>query len=58
LFKNITVEDVQWLAGWLSRLSDKQISDAFRAANYSEEDVQLLTNAVKARIGELVNVKG
>lgn len=54
LFKNITVEDAKWIGGWLSRLSDKQISDAFRAANYSAADVDLLTKAVRSRIQQLV----
>ncbi len=35
LFEDITVENARWLSGLLSQLSDKQISDAFRAANYS-----------------------
>ena len=42
-----------WLADLLLQLSDKQISDAFRAANYSNEDVNLLTTAVKNRIAAL-----
>jgi len=37
----------------LSRLSDEQIADAFRAANYSAEEIQMLTGAVRARINEL-----
>ncbi|HYG12151.1 MAG TPA: hypothetical protein VD835_19545 [Pyrinomonadaceae bacterium] len=56
IFEDITVGDVQWIAGLLSRLSDKQISDAFRAANYNQEEVTLLTSAVRARISELVNL--
>jgi hypothetical protein len=56
LFKNITVEEVRWIGKLLSRLNEKQISDAFRAANYSEEEVQTLTQAVKARISQLTNV--
>ncbi|HYY57757.1 MAG TPA: hypothetical protein VE842_10525 [Pyrinomonadaceae bacterium] len=58
LFSNITVEQTKWIGGWLSRLSDKQIGDAFRAANYAPEEVQLLTGAVRARINQLVNVQG
>jgi hypothetical protein len=53
LFKNITVEQTKWIASWLSRLSDEQISDAFRAANYSPEDVAVLSHAVRARINQL-----
>jgi hypothetical protein len=58
LFSNITIEQAKWIGGLLSRLSDKQISDAFRAANYSDEDVQLLTGAVRDKINQLVNLPG
>ena len=50
LFDDITVQDAKWLASWLTRLSDEQIKDAFRAANYSTEDVEQLARAVRARI--------
>jgi hypothetical protein len=55
-FEDISVGDVQWIAGHLSRLSDQQLSDAFRAANYNAEEVTLLTSAVRARINELVKL--
>jgi hypothetical protein len=51
--KGIKVENARWLADLLLQLSDKQIADAFRAANYSAEDVALLTTAVKERIAQL-----
>jgi hypothetical protein len=57
LMRDITVEDAQWLGGHLSKLSDEQISDAFRAANYTPEEVKLLTAAVRSRINELVAVR-
>ena len=57
LMRNITVEDAKWIGGLLARLSDRQIQDAFRAANYSSEEVRLLTNAVRKRINELVNLQ-
>jgi hypothetical protein len=56
IFEDISVNDVKWMADLLSRLSDQQIGDAFRAANYSTEDVSLLTSAVRSRINELVNL--
>ena len=56
LFDNITVEQAKWIGDLLSRLSDQQISDAFRAANYSPEEIQALTQALRARINELVNL--
>ncbi|HEX8651086.1 MAG TPA: hypothetical protein VF708_09595 [Pyrinomonadaceae bacterium] len=58
LFNNITVDDARWIGGMLSRLSDKQIADAFRAANYDAATVQLLTGAVRGKINELVNIQG
>ena len=50
---DITLTDARWLADLLTQLSDKQIRDAFRAANYSQTDVDLLTHAVKSRIAQL-----
>ena len=51
--RDITRSDVRWLADLLTQLSDQQIRDAFRAANYTPGQVDLLTNAVKNRIDEL-----
>lgn len=53
LLNNITKEDGRWLADLLIQLSDKQISDAFRAANYPDADITLLTQGVKSRIRAL-----
>jgi hypothetical protein len=57
LFANITVAQAKWIGSWLSRVSDKQLSDAFRAANYSPDEVQLLTTTTRARINQLVNLQ-
>lgn len=56
VFGGITIEDAKWLASWLSRLSDKQLKDAFRAANYTPEEVDQLAAAVRARINALANL--
>ncbi len=53
LVKDITATDALWLAGLLKQLSNNQISDAFRAANYSQAEVILLTDAFKNRIAQL-----
>jgi hypothetical protein len=58
LFKNITLADAKWISDLLSRLSDEQLADAFRAANYSPAEVGLLAAAVRRRINELVNLPG
>lgn len=58
LFDNITVEQARWIGGVLSRLSDRQLSDAFRAANYTPDEIQMLAGAVRSKINQLVNVRG
>ena len=56
LFKNISVEDAKWIGGLLSRLSDRQIADAFRAANYSPAEIRLMADSVRRRIDELTGL--
>lgn len=57
LFNNITVDDALWMGAWLSRLSDQQIRDAFRAANYTPAQINLLASAVRARTDELLRLR-
>ncbi|HEU4510243.1 MAG TPA: hypothetical protein VFR78_18560 [Pyrinomonadaceae bacterium] len=57
MMRDITIEDARWIGGLLSRLSDAQIQDAFRAANYTPDQVRMLSDAVRKRINELVNLK-
>jgi hypothetical protein len=54
--KDISVEDARWMGQVLSRLSPQQIEDAFRAANYSPEQVRRMSGAVRERIRELNNL--
>ena len=56
LFDDITVQDAKWLSGRLSRLSDQQIKDAFRAANYTPQEVEQLAGAVRERIDALAKI--
>lgn len=58
LFKDITVEDARWVGSLLSKLTDQQLTDAFRAANFTSEQVQMLVGAARARINQLVNLPG
>ena len=55
LFEGITLADARWLSDLLKRLSDEQIKDAFRSANYSPEEVDVLAGAFKTRINQLAN---
>jgi hypothetical protein len=56
LMRDITVADARWLGRILSRLSDRQIADAFRAANYTPAEVRMLSAEVRQRINELSGV--
>ena len=58
LFQNLTLADAAWLSNWLKRLTDEQIKDAFRAANYSPEEVDTLATAVRERANALANPTG
>lgn len=57
MMRDITIADARWIGGWLSRLSDRQIQDAFRAANYNPEEVRMLAAAVRKRIQELMSLQ-
>ncbi|MFY9556332.1 MAG: hypothetical protein WAV47_16585 [Blastocatellia bacterium] len=54
VFDDITIDQARWIGQLLSRLSDEQLKDAFRAANYSPEQVEMLAGTVRARIDQLV----
>jgi hypothetical protein len=56
LFDNLTVQDAKWVVQWLDRLSDEQIKDAFRAANYTPEEVEWLAGEVRERIDALTKL--
>jgi hypothetical protein len=56
LFDSLTVSDARWLSQLLTRLSDDQIKDAFRAANYSPEEVEELSRAFRERGNALASV--
>ena len=56
VFGDITVDQAKWVAGLLARLSEQQLRDAFRAGNYSAEEINIFTQALRARINELQNL--
>ena len=51
--KHIPRDDAKWLGQRLSQLSEEQVSDCFRAAGYTPEEVTIYTQAVRKRIAEL-----
>lgn len=56
IYKDVSVADAAWLLAHLRRLTDDQIRDAFRAANYPAADVEIYRAAVKRRIAELEDI--
>ena len=57
LMKDISVQDAQWVGSLLSQLSDAQIRDAFRAANYTPGQINLLAGEVRERTNELLSLR-
>jgi hypothetical protein len=55
-FKHIPKTDAEWIGGWLAQLSDEQISDCFRAAGFSPEEIAGFTKKVRDKINELNNL--
>src|SRR5690349_1548078 len=57
LMNDIHVEDAIWVGNLLAQLSDEQLRDAFRAANYRPDQVDLLARVVRVRANELLNLR-
>ncbi len=55
--EGVSVEHARWMGNLLGRLSDKQLSDAFRAGGFSDGEVTTFSRALRARINELKNLK-
>jgi hypothetical protein len=55
-FNDVTVEQARWIGSLLAQLTDLQLINIFRAANYTPEESRLLKSAVRRRIDQLVTV--
>jgi hypothetical protein len=51
--RDIPRQDAKWIGGLLAQLTPEQIRDAFRAANYSQQDIETYSAVVQQRIAEL-----
>ena len=58
LFERITPADVRWVCDRLSRLTDQQLNDAFRAAGYPRVTADRFISSLKRKIAEGLQVKG
>ena len=57
IMKDIDIDDAQWMASLLSQLSDRQLRDAFRAANYNQNQINVLASTVRHRTNELLSLR-
>ena len=53
LLENIPVKDARWIGSLLAQLTDRQLRDAFLAANYDAETANQLADSVRSKINEL-----
>lgn len=51
--RDIPREDARWMGSLLARLSPQQIQDAFRAAGYSAQEIDLFSTVLENRIKQL-----
>jgi hypothetical protein len=57
MFNDITVSEARWAGQLLARFSDRQLGDAFRAANYTPGEVRALTRALRSRVNQLTRLR-
>jgi hypothetical protein len=55
--KGIPIDHARWMGNQLARLSDKQLQDAFRAGNFTEQETSIFIRAMRDRIKQLQNLK-
>ncbi|MFY9553820.1 MAG: hypothetical protein WAV20_20485 [Blastocatellia bacterium] len=55
--EGVTVENARWMGNLLGRLSDKQLTDAFRGGGFSDGDATIYLRAMRDRINQLKNLK-
>jgi hypothetical protein len=54
--RSIPVDDARWIGLMLSRLSDEQLRDAFRAAGYDNATMEGFVTALRGRINQLAQL--
>ena len=57
VLNGIKTDNAKWMGDMLARLSDKQLTDAFRAGGYSDSEISTLVRAMQERIRELQSLK-
>jgi hypothetical protein len=54
--RGISVEHARWIGSLLSQLTDEQLADAFRAADYDETTMRGYVRALRERINQLTGL--
>lgn len=54
--RGIPVKHARWIGFLLSQLTDKQLRDMFKAANYDEQTLEGYVKALRERIGQLTQL--
>jgi hypothetical protein len=55
--EGVTVANARWMGNLLGRLSNRQLSEAFRAGGFSESEVAIYVETIRERIRELQRLK-
>jgi hypothetical protein len=53
----VKVEHARWMGNLLGRLSEKQLTDAFRAGGFTESEVVIYVNEIRNRIRQLQDLE-
>lgn len=53
----VKVEHARWMGNLLGRLSEKQLTDAFRAGGFGESEVAIYVKEIRERIRQLQNLE-
>ena len=53
----VSIENARWMGNLLARLSDKQLSDAFHAGGFDDQETSIYVRTVRGRIRQLQQLK-
>src|SRR5262245_25133113 len=57
ILDGVKVEHARWMGDLLARLSEKQLTDAFRAGGFTDSEVATYVNEIRDRIRQLQNLE-
>jgi hypothetical protein len=55
--ESVSIDNARWMGGLLAQITDKQLTDAFRAAGYDDAEISTLVGAFRQRVQEIQNVR-